>query len=97
VSGARVSRPQHIRICGAPDNFERQVAIVSAAIGTAPRLPKIPRALPHNPRAEQKICDGVRRHGVTEPVFADHQPLKRRADVYKRQALIPARIISSTR
>ena len=29
--------------------------------------------------AEQKIRDGVRRHRVAQPVFAQHQPLIRRA------------------
>jgi hypothetical protein len=52
--------------------------------------PKIPRALPHHPGAQQKIRDGVRRHRVTEAVLPQDQPMIRKPAQDSRQPLIVA-------
>ena len=49
--------------------------IILPCLRLNPVSEKFPVTLPHDPDAEQKIGDGMGGHRVTQPVFADDQPL----------------------
>ena len=51
-------------------------------------LPKVPCAAPDDVDAQDKIGDGVGGHGVAEAVFAEDEPLIRRAAQDSRQPFV---------
>jgi len=37
------------------------------------RLPEVPLLFPHDPQAEEEVCDRVRRHRIAETILPHHE------------------------